>query len=47
MGAVKLAAKTASSIEDLLKAVAAELGLGMAMEILQGERARVRMVMGG
>jgi hypothetical protein len=34
------------SVEDLLRAVAAELGLGRAMEILQGERARVRAVMG-
>jgi hypothetical protein len=38
---------SASSVEDLLKAVAAEIGLGRAMEILQGERARVRAVMGG
>ncbi len=38
---------SASSIEDLLKAVASELGLGRAMEILAGERARVRAVMGG
>jgi hypothetical protein len=37
----------ASSVEDLLKAVAAELGLGRAIEILQGERARVRAVIGG
>jgi len=32
--------------EDLLKAVAAEIGLGRAMEILAGERARVRAVIG-
>ena len=38
---------SASSVEDLLKAVAAELGLGRAIEILQGERARVRAVFGG
>jgi hypothetical protein len=31
---------------DLLIAVAAELGLGRAMEILAGERARVRAVIG-
>jgi hypothetical protein len=38
---------TASSTETLLKAVAAEIGLGRAMEILAGERARVRAVIGG
>jgi hypothetical protein len=37
---------TTSSAETLLKAVAAELGLGHAMEILAGERARVRAVIG-
>ncbi len=36
-----------SSAEDLLRAIAAELGLGMAVEILAGERARVRAVIGG
>ncbi len=36
-----------SSVEELLKAAAAELGLGRALEILQGERARVRAVLGG
>jgi hypothetical protein len=35
-----------SRVEDLLKAIAAELGLGRAMEILAGERARVRAVIG-
>jgi hypothetical protein len=35
-----------SSNEDLLRAVAAELGLGRAVEVLQGERARVRAVIG-
>jgi hypothetical protein len=40
-------AATTSRAEDLLKAVAAELGLGRAMEILAGERARVRNVIGG
>jgi hypothetical protein len=38
---------TMSSAEDLLRAVAAELGLGRAVEILEGERARVRTVIGG
>ncbi len=37
---------SASSVEDLLRAVAAEIGLGRAMEILAGERARVRRVLG-
>jgi hypothetical protein len=32
--------------EDLLKAVAAELGLGRALAILQGERARVSAILG-
>jgi len=41
------ASGSASSVEDLLRAVAAEIGLGRAMEILTGERARVRAVMGG
>lgn len=36
-----------SKAEDLLKAVAAEIGLGRAMEILLGERARARAVIGG
>jgi hypothetical protein len=36
-----------SRTEELLRAVAAELGLGRALEILQGERARVRGVLGG
>jgi hypothetical protein len=36
-----------SSVEDLLRAAAAELGLGRAIEILQAERARVRSVIGG
>jgi hypothetical protein len=37
---------TTSSAEDLLKALGAELGLGRAIEILAGERARVRAVIG-
>jgi hypothetical protein len=36
-----------SSAEDFLKAVAAEIGLARAMEILAGERARVQAVIGG
>jgi hypothetical protein len=36
-----------TSAEDLLRAVAAEIGLRRAMEILAGERARVRAVIGG
>jgi hypothetical protein len=36
-----------SGAENLLKAVAAEIGLGKAMEILAGERARVQAVIGG
>ena len=35
-----------SSTEDLLRAVAAELGLGHALEILQRERAQVRAALG-
>jgi hypothetical protein len=35
------------SAEDLLKAVAAEIGLGRAIEQLQGERARVRAILRG
>jgi hypothetical protein len=36
-----------ANAEDLLRAVAAEVGLGHALEVLQGERARVRRVLGG
>jgi hypothetical protein len=36
-----------TSAENLLKVVAAEIGLGPAIEILTGERARVRAVIGG
>jgi hypothetical protein len=35
-----------SSVEALLRAIAAEIGLGRAVEILQGERASVRAVLG-
>jgi hypothetical protein len=38
---------TTSSVENLLKAVAAEIGLGRAVEILEGERARVMSAIGG
>jgi hypothetical protein len=36
-----------SNAETLLKAIGAELGLGKAIEILHGERARVRSIMRG
>jgi hypothetical protein len=36
-----------SNAENLLKAIGAELGLGKAIEILSGERARVAAVIGG
>jgi hypothetical protein len=36
-----------SSAEDLLKAMAAEIGLGRAIELLQGERARVHSILRG
>jgi hypothetical protein len=39
--------RVSASAENLLKAVAAEIGLGPAIEILTGERARVRAVIGG
>jgi hypothetical protein len=38
---------TPSSAENLLKAVAAEIGLGRAIEVLEGERTRVRAVLRG
>ncbi|MGH7439933.1 MAG: hypothetical protein ACRENE_29950 [Polyangiaceae bacterium] len=38
---------SSSKAEDLLKAVGAELGLARAIEILQGERARVHAVLRG
>jgi hypothetical protein len=41
------ASGSSSSVEDLLKAAASELGLARAIDILQGERARVRAVLGG
>jgi hypothetical protein len=46
-GASVTSPATTSSAEDLLRAVAAELGLGRAVEILEGERARVRAVLEG
>jgi hypothetical protein len=44
--ALSITSVTASAAEDLLRAVAAELGLGRAVDILQGERARVRAAIG-
>jgi hypothetical protein len=38
--------RLSSSVEGLLRAVAAEIGLGRAVEILQSERASVRAVLG-
>lgn len=38
---------TTSKAEDLLRAVAAEVGLGRAIELLEGERARVHSIMRG
>jgi hypothetical protein len=40
-------ASNRSSVEGLLRAVAAEIGLGRSLEILTAERARVRAVIGG
>jgi hypothetical protein len=40
-------ARRSANVENLLKAVAAEIGLGPATEILAGERARVAAVIGG
>jgi hypothetical protein len=39
--------RTGSSADDLLRAVAAEIGLGRAVDILQSERARVRVALQG
>lgn len=44
---VARASTVSSSAESLLKAIAAEVGLGRAIEILQGERAHVHAVMRG
>jgi hypothetical protein len=41
------AKRTGSSADDLLRAVAAEIGLGRAVDILQSERARVRVALQG
>jgi hypothetical protein len=41
------AQKVSAKAESLLKAVAAEIGLGNAIEVLQSERARVRGLIGG
>ena len=43
----KAASAAPSRAEDLLRAVAAEVGLARAIEVLQGERARVRGLIGG
>jgi hypothetical protein len=40
-------AKPSSSVEDLLRAVAAELGLGRAVEILAAESARIQAIIAG
>lgn len=40
------AAVATGSVEELLKAIAAEIGLGRAIAVLQGERDRVRAVLG-
>jgi hypothetical protein len=45
--AVPGGSRSSATAESLLKAIAAELGLGPALDILQGERARVRAVIGG
>jgi hypothetical protein len=37
----------ATKVEDLLRAVAAEIGLGRAIELLQADRARVHAVLRG
>jgi hypothetical protein len=39
-------AAAVGSVEELLKAIAAEIGLGRAIAVLQGERDRVRAVLG-
>ena len=44
--AVAKSGVSAGSVESLLKAVAAEIGLGRAFEILVGERGRVQAVLG-
>jgi hypothetical protein len=46
-GTPPTSAARSSSVEDLLRAVAAEMGLGKAIEILAGERARVQSILKG
>jgi hypothetical protein len=46
-GARSQAAPTNANAESLLRAIAAEVGLGRAIEILQGERARVHSLLKG
>ena len=41
------APKVSTKAEILLKAIAAEIGLGNAIAVLQSERARVRELIGG
>jgi hypothetical protein len=43
----KVASAASSGAEDLLRAVAAEVGLARSIEVLQGERARVGRLIGG
>lgn len=38
---------TSSKAEDLLRAVAAEIGLGQAVDLLEADRARVHAVLRG
>jgi hypothetical protein len=45
-GRPRKASAAPSRAEDLLRAVAAELGLARSIEVLQGERARVRAFVG-
>jgi hypothetical protein len=46
-GSVRRPVANGSAAENLLRAVAAEIGLGRAVEILEAERARVRAAIGG
>jgi pyruvate/2-oxoglutarate dehydrogenase complex dihydrolipoamide acyltransferase (E2) component len=46
-GTSRASATRSSSAEDLLRAVAAEMGLGKAIELLAGERARVQSILKG
>jgi hypothetical protein len=46
-GARSHAAPTNPNAESLLRAIAAEVGLGRAIELLQSERARIRSILKG